>query len=547
MSGKRPRSPWTVNPRVSCEVPRYLDRLKTVALTSAAYGDFDRPSWPVSERIRRDAREFAVNYLFDEVLSKFDDNKSSSERREVALRKFAEAELACSNTNLRLGRVSSQGSVDPRSVRSLLEGSARKVNHILGPLDWDEVSEGFGFGPGATTRLSRVQADAAYKYSGIPESTLDNLTAAQCAIQANSIWFEHTDEIRIVGGSKITTVPKNSKTDRVICIEPDMNIYIQKGLGRVIRNRLMRWGIDLNDQSINQEMARLASIRGFLATIDLSAASDTISYELVRLLLPPDWFAALELCRSPEGVLPCGDKVTFHKFSSMGNGYTFELESLLFFAMCLAVCDAFDPGAEKYVSVYGDDIIIPCSVAPHLVDFFSECGFTVNQKKSFVEGPFRESCGKHYFLGVDVSPFYVRRPVDTLDQLMLFHNNIYRWLKRTTGLTSEALRLLESIRSNAPSAWRKPRIPDGIGDGAFVGTFDQCTPRASRQQYLSGWQGFSAVVLQEKTRARPGPEYGRLISSLLKVGSSDPWDSLSNTGQSYWTTCRTLIFEWSDF
>lgn len=92
---------------------------------------------------------------------------------------------------------------------------------------------------------------------------------------------------------------KNAKTDRPICIEPHLNMVLQKMYGGVISKRLQRFGIDTRTQhSVNVKLAKSCSIDGQMATIDLSSASDTISSELVRNLLPDDWFNTLNNIRS---------------------------------------------------------------------------------------------------------------------------------------------------------------------------------------------------------------------------------------------------------
>jgi hypothetical protein len=169
--------------------------------------------------------------------------------------------------------------------------------------------------------------------------------------------------VKLVKGNSIITVPKNYKTDRTIAKEPCMNIYIQKGIGRCIRKRLKRVGIDLDDQKRNQEGARIGSLDGSLATIDLSMASDTVALELVSFLLPNDWWWALEQCRSPVGVLPSGELVAYQKISSMGNGFTFELESLLFWAICQQVACSNINETDCRILVYGDDIVVPTDQA----------------------------------------------------------------------------------------------------------------------------------------------------------------------------------------
>jgi hypothetical protein len=91
----------------------------------------------------------------------------------------------------------------------------------------------------------------------------------------------------------------------------------------------------------------------------------------------------------------------------MGNGYTFELETLIFVLLSICACDEVGV-SSKDVSVYGDDIIIPVEAYDVLKEVLETCGFTINEDKSYHEGPFRESCGEDYFRGINVRPFLVR-------------------------------------------------------------------------------------------------------------------------------------------
>jgi hypothetical protein len=141
-----------------------------------------------------------------------------------------------------------------------------------------------------------------------------------------------------------------------------MNIYVQKGIGGVIRNRLRSIGINLDDQTKNQRLAKIGSFSGRLATIDLSMASDCISRLIVEKLIRSDWLLALGQCRSPIGVLPSGRKIFYQKYSSMGNGYTFELETLIFLSLAYAWARLHGEDVDR-ISVYGDDIIVPSTMA----------------------------------------------------------------------------------------------------------------------------------------------------------------------------------------
>jgi hypothetical protein len=396
------------------------------------------------------------------------------------------------------------------------------IDRILGRFDWDLAAKHFDFGPGATTRLPRRKSDAAYKYSGNPETTIGCAILADAAIRCNPYWMSSISETpeeplgycKVVGGNRIVTVPKNYKTDRTIAIEPCMNMYIQKGIGGLMRQRLRLAGCNLDDQTRNQRLARVGSLSGTLATIDLSMASDTVSRVLVEKLIRPDWLLALEQARSPFGVLPSGEKIFYQKHSSMGNGYTFELETVIFWSLALAWCHIHGEEVSR-VSAYGDDLIVPSAVAESFIGLLRFCGFKANDKKSFWTGPFRESCGKHYFNGHEISPFYVKRKVRHLTDLFLLHNNLQRWLWRSWDLLSETeikgLEIvLQTLRSLAPSKWRRPRLPDGYGDGAFIGVFDQL----HLKPHPDGWECWVVRIFASDFEVRYVDEPGLLPKAM---------------------------------
>jgi len=239
----------------------------------------------------------------------------------------------------------------------------------------------------------------------------------------------------IVQGNVMFTVPKTSEIDRVACKEPDLNMYCQKAVGDIIRSRLLAKGVDLNDQTINQRLAYEGSVSGELATVDLSSASDSVTVSLVQALLPLEWSMLLMELRSQFTLVPAyvdsrGMRVEAHwhlneMISSMGNAFTFELESLLFWVIARGC--AYFTRTRGRISVYGDDIICPTGLKVSLesaLDFF---GFTVNRSKSFWDGAFRESCGKHYFSGVEVTPFYVKRLPSKLSDWCLLLNHLRQW------------------------------------------------------------------------------------------------------------------------
>jgi hypothetical protein len=471
--------------------------------------------------------------LLREVFSKYDDGKPSPIKEETTWKRFHEAERLCLETNQIVPKTFKY---DPFWVCV-----RRRIWELLGTFSWDECAKFFGHGPGGTTRLRRSESYAAYKYSGKPESTSGNAALASCAIRMNSLWKHNVlsrggtpdDLVTVIPGNSVITVPKNFKTDRTIAKEPCMNVYIQKGIGSVIRRKLKSVGVDLNDQRNNQNAARLGSIDGSLATVDLSMASDTVSFSLVEFLLPNDWWWALEQCRSPVGVLTDGTVIRYQKFSSMGNGYTFELESLIFWAIAQQVCCTNIWERDNSVLVYGDDLVIRSTKCPELLRRLWQAGFTPNAGKTFFEGPYRESCGKHYFLGAEITPFYVRRPVRSLDRLFLVHNNLRRWLRRSELSNTEAL---TSLRGLAPAKWREPRLPDGFGDGAFIGAVDELKLLPSKR----GWEGWTVKALsRSQTELCDDLPEGQLVASLLAAESGHVPDFYRREGLNK-PECRKL-------
>jgi hypothetical protein len=230
--------------------------------------------------------------------------------------------------------------------------------------------------------------------------------------------------IKVVPGNVLFTVPKKTDIDRVACKEPDLNMFIQKGIGSFFRKALLKHNINLNDQSINQSLAHRGSVTNDLATLDLSSASDSVTTGLVDLLLPEVWFSLLDAARCQVTIID-GEEHLNEMFSSMGNGFTFELESLLFYAICRTV--AYFRGVSGIVSVYGDDIICPSGIADDLTVALEYLGFLVNTEKSFYSGPFRESCGGHYHHGFDITPFYLRKPITEMTDLIDFANKLRQW------------------------------------------------------------------------------------------------------------------------
>lgn len=458
-----------------------------------------------------DPRRAVGQYLIDSLMSKFDDELPGTFKQDTALRKFMVAEEGCYWRNFFFSQETTW--IDKTYPR--LACARELIYELMGPVvDLERLARGFGFGAGASTRLPKRTGDACYKYSGQPEVTPNAYVLGVAALAANPAWKRAVDivgEPQIVWGSRFDTVPKNYKTDRAIAIEPCLNMYVQKGIGSYIRQKLKTVGIDLDTQQRNQEGARDLS----LATIDFSMASDSVSQGLVKYIMPEAWCDFITMSRSEVVVMPDKTLHRLSKVSSMGNGFTFELETLIFWALAAACV----PVSERSrILVYGDDVLIPCPYANDFIELASCAGFTTNTEKTFTDGPFRESCGKHFHSGYDVTPFFIRKPVRCLSDLFKVHNKLRRWITRVDALLSreqyDALQsLCRELRNLAPSKWRKPRIPDGYGDGAFIGSFAEVSPVV----HADGWEYFTARVLEEISSVRYVEVPGLLVKSLTNL------------------------------
>ena len=256
-------------------------------------------------------------------------------------------------------------------------------------------------------------------------------------VQEHSSMYEHDGyaarDFEIVRGNRFTTVFKDAKKDRGICVEPSLNVAYQLAIGTEISRRMKRSYLRWDKRycaDMHKLLARLGSLTRAIATIDLKMASDTICRVLVELLLPNDWYRLVADTRSSHTLIE-GRWVKLEKFSSMGNGYTFELETLLFFTLAKAVEeiegvreDAFTPGLTT--SVFGDDIIVPMSVSNQVISCLAFFGFTPNKSKTFVTGRFRESCGGDYLNGFDVRPHYQKEELNEPRQLISLANGLSR-------------------------------------------------------------------------------------------------------------------------
>lgn len=275
---------------------------------------------------------------------------------------------------------------------------------------------------------------------------------------------QSTSSLTLTRYCKAVSVPKTYKARRIIAEEQthrQIEMYPAFcELDRCIASSKGKYGtaarITLHDQTRNQELAKRGSVDGSLATIDLSAASDSVSASLVRTIFPREIVQQWDGLRS-EYVDVKGRRHLLHLYSTMGSRLTFPIETIVFWAIAVAGTEtACRYSHERFkaddISVYGDDIIVPSFAYDTVVEFLEACGFEVNLEKSYASGLYRESCGEEYYAGYNVSShYYPRREVTydgdnydvatTVVQLCELQHKLY-FSDHCNALLSEIVRLL---------------------------------------------------------------------------------------------------------
>lgn len=479
-----------------------------------SYGEHDQLAGLSFEPLHYNALADARDSLAaTKYLSKATFLKTTYDLKKVAIEKFYVAEQQCAIANANISR----GRFKNRATHDVLFQAAWKIANVLGEIDAEEFFDSCDWGPGASTSCRRRHSQAPNKYDTLRDCTH---SAYDFLVPMLNAAYPSWDipVFCIQEFSKIVTVPKNSKTDRVIAIEPDLNIYFQKGIGKMIRRRLARrGGINLNTQHRNQESARLGSKTDHLATVDFSAASDTISREVVEALLPRDWFQFLSVFRSSYTSVD-GHVIRLEKFSSMGNGYTFELESLIFWSIADALCDL--RGVSKSgLTVFGDDVVLPSSLVDEYTAICSDLGFTVNSEKSYSSTPFRESCGSYFWYGVDIKPIHLKEVLDDKDEALKAANQIRLFASRTLmglGCDNRFRRAWSYIADFLGP--KIPRIPQCLGDTGLIVSDDELQ---SYKVSAFPFEGYFIRAFVDRPNYCEFDSWGLLAVRLKTIGLSE--------------------------
>jgi hypothetical protein len=330
---------------------------------------------------------------------------------------------------------------------------------------------------------------------------------------------------------RVVTVPKTLKAPRVIAMEPTCMQFVQQSVSQALMREiesdsLIGSMIGFTDQIPNQEMARVGSLDGSLATLDLSEASDRVSNQHVLELFSPSTFLSeiVQACRSRKADVPGFGVIRLAKFASMGSALCFPVEAMVFLTVAFMgiARELNTPVTPRLISqfkgsvrVYGDDIIVPAEFAVSVSKTLDLLGYKVNTTKSFWTGLFRESCGGDFYAGNRITPVKLRTEIpegrmhaENVVSFSAFRNQLFRagYWKATRWCDSHLEKILGGIY---------PAVEDtanAVGRHTFlpVSGVKMCS---DLHRPL-----VKAYVQKSKPRVDRLEGYGALMKFFLKVG-----------------------------
>jgi hypothetical protein len=357
------------------------------------------------------------------------------------------------------------------------------------------ITESLNVGPGTAQKASNTDFVSKIFEGPVSYTSEHLIPLYRSALASTSLWAdaEHLRSSRYpfvkVKGGRVFFAKKNAEISRTCCTPANLNLMFQMSCGAFLENRLLKYfGVSLSTQpDKNRELARIGSIDGSFGTIDLVSASDSVSFQLF-LKIMPDCFLKYVMLQSRDelAVLPDGSEVGLRMMSTMGNGYTFPLQTLIFASAVKAVYEMMGmrpsaasschPSRTRY-GVFGDDIIVCREAYSFLVKMLTKLGFEVNEAKSFNTGSFRESCGSDFYLGRNVRGVYIQS-LETPQQIYSAVNRLTRWSSRNGVPLQNLLRELRGLV-------RTVLVPPSASDDSGIKVpFRATTPRVDNRYWF---------------------------------------------------------------
>jgi hypothetical protein len=297
------------------------------------------------------------------------------------------------------------------------------ARRILGEYPGDEVIENVQFGKkssiGCPLSLAYIDIKLSMKeaFTGTRETVkhfLGQVLPGDHILQrilANHNYGELKEQLNFTH-LNLVEVPKTWKSYRLITPLTLIGLFFSYGVGRVVQSRLKDAGLDIGTlQFRHRRLVKQYSRSRSHATADLSAASDSITSELLNRILPRPWYNALKKTFVRELDIH-GKRFSTASVLPMGNGATFPTETLVFYCIIKAIGEL--AGVRGTYSVYGDDLIYPSKLHKYVTAVFPQLHLKLNMDKTFVTYPFRESCGSDFYRGQDVRPHFIKGEAEKL-------------------------------------------------------------------------------------------------------------------------------------
>lgn len=503
---------------------------------------FDRFTGRTNYRDGASVRSVAIRQIQKSLFKKFEDLDSGTQllADSRAIEKFLAANSRCKsyiwpdNTSLPAYHRTLLG-----EFRSIFSGLFLTVTGTS-VLDFDSIFKRAEVGAGAN-----VGATGGDFYSKFASSPLSMTSPLLYRFYKTGIGYHplevETDKIRsaalgemVVEGSHLSCVPKTSEISRVICTEPLLNMFFQRGVGNVMETVLTkRFSIDLSTQPVfNRRLAECSSSEDNgqdpFCTLDLASASDTIALSLIEAILDRESLKWLKLLRCQRTTLPSGESVQLHMISSMGNGYTFPLQTLIFASVVKVVYKLkgipFERNTRNQLGnfgVFGDDIIVRRSAYNDVILLLELLGFTVNHDKSFSEGTFRESCGADFWRQSDVRGVYCKS-LKTKQDLFSLINRLNVWacnhdvpLRQTVGI------ILKHVPKVRVPAYEQPIAGIWVPSRALFSSLrrDRKTGSVLYERYVPNPRRIPMRDVETACREPRAEQF----NELSKTRASDTW------------------------
>lgn len=550
------------------------------------------------------AKQFAAATLLRSIPKKFQGEIDQKSADAEAFKLFRAMNDRCQNWQPAVGELGPYDELIIGEFRKALWDFFNPEGYFL--LKWSGILKGADFGPGV--------APGARDSSFLDKIGHSVLTAPnQLTISLFDEWVRAKPERldceiarvlscgspEVVEAVKLTPVPKTSKISRLVKPEPLLGMFFQKGIQRLLEGRLLHFfGIDLSTQpGLNAELAKIGSLKGTYATIDLKSASDCIALKMCERFIPAQAMNWLKAFRSEKCTVE-GEVVSLNMIATMGNAFCFPLQTAIFACAVAAVYRSLgiplvkrgseirfqrDPDTGEVIKitgsmtypnwgVFGDDIVVCDDAYESVIRFLRYLGFLPNEDKSFNRhsGNFRESCGSDWFNGVNVRGVYVKT-LNTMQDWYILINNLTDWsarhdlsLKKTIAFCLQFVQRVEVPPWENPDAgirlplscvtsngvFRASNSPKDMSRPHYQGSYlyKRWVPRSSDYDVSDEmhatencyWNSSAIFQAAIKGVLRGGRVSVRIWETryLKRVGVAPCWDYIppGNERSSYWRT-----------